>query len=78
MEVVLDLRTVGDVEAERAEQRFDALQRARDGMQRSGVHPAPGQRNVERVGRELRRETRVGERLAPARERGLERAPWPR
>ena len=78
VEVVLDLRTVGDVEAERAEQRLDALQRARDRMQRSGVDAAPRQRDVERIGRELRREPRLGERLAPGGERGLERAPWPR
>ena len=35
VEVVLDLGAVGDVEAERAEERLDALQRARDRMQRA-------------------------------------------
>ena len=44
VEVVLDLRTVGDVEAERAEQRLDALERARDRMQRADAAAAAGQR----------------------------------
>ena len=60
--VVLDLGTVGDVEAERAEERLDALQRARDRMQAADCRAAAGQRDVERLGGELRAELRVRER----------------
>ena len=49
MEVVLDLGAVGDFKSERAEQDFDALEHARDRMQRADTDAAPGQRHVERI-----------------------------
>ena len=76
--VVFDLGTVGDVEAERAEQRLDALERARDRMQAADAAPAAGQRHVERFGGELRFELRVGERLRGARRAPLRAASSPR
>ena len=72
VEVVLDLRTVGDGEAQRGEQRLDALQRARQRMQAARAGAAAGQRDVERLGGELRGELRVGERLAARVERRFE------
>ena len=67
VKVVFDLRTVGDIEAERAKEPFDALQRACERMQRSDAPTASRQRHVERVGRELRGEPRIGERHAARR-----------
>ena len=78
VEVGLDLRAVGDVEAERAEDRLDALERARDRMQAADAAAAAGQRDVERLLRELRVELRVGERLAARVERRFELRPSPR
>src|SRR4029434_6320456 len=68
----LDLGTVGDLEAERAEQGLDALERAGDGMEPAARAAAAGKGDVDRIGGELARELRVGERVATARERGLE------
>ena len=53
MEVVLDLRAVGDGEAERMEQRLDALLHERERMERTHCASTPRQRDVERVGGEL-------------------------
>ena len=78
VEVVLDLGTVGDGEAERAEQRLDAFQRARERMQAAAAATAAGQRDVERFGGELRRELRVRERVRGARRARLRAAPWRR
>ena len=72
MEIVLDLRAVCDVETDRAKERFDSLQRQRQWMEPADVDAAPRQRDVERIGRELRRELRIGQRRPPAGEGGLE------
>ncbi len=70
--VVLDLGTVGDVEAHRAEDRLDALHRARDRVQAAGAALAAGQRDVQRLGLELLVEFRVRQRLAARGQRGLD------
>ena len=72
VEVVLDLGTVGDFEAERAEQRLDPLDRARDRMQAAGAAAAAGQRDVDRVAGKLPGELRVGECVATLGERFLD------
>ena len=48
-EVVLDLGTIGHFEADRAEEAFDALQRARHRMQTATEFAAAGQCHVERL-----------------------------
>ena len=72
VEVVLDLRPVGDVEAEGGEERLDALQRERERMQAAAAGTATGQRDVERIRAELPGELRVGERRASRFECGFE------
>jgi len=52
VEVVLYFRAVAHLETGLAEQRLDALQRARDGMQPADVFTAPGQRDVNGLGGE--------------------------
>src|SRR6185436_8077943 len=64
VEVVLDLGAVGDGEAQRMEQRLDALHCSRDRMQRSDAAAASRERYIERLGRELSLEAVVGERIA--------------
>ena len=79
MEVVLDLRAVGDVEADRAEQRLDALQVRVIGCSAAARRAAPGQRDVERLRGELLRSSFASASACAARvERGFERLPWPR
>jgi len=73
VEIVLDLGSVGDGEAERAEQRLTALQRARQRMQAADAAAAAGQRYVERFCRKLRGELRVRERRAARGQRLFER-----
>ncbi len=73
MEVVLDFRSVGDGETERAKQRLAAFERARQRMQAANAAAATGQRYVERFGRELRGELRIRERGAARSECILER-----
>jgi hypothetical protein len=48
LEVGFDFRAVGDFETDRAEQRFDAFQGARDRVQSAAVFAAAGQGDVER------------------------------
>jgi hypothetical protein len=72
VEIVLDLRAVGHREAQRMEQRLDPLPRARDRVQGAHGLTAAGQRDVERVGRELAREPTLGQLLAPALQRGFQ------
>ena len=66
------------VEAERTEQRLDALERARDRVQAAAAAAAARQRHVERFGGELPRELRVARarRAAPA--SAASSASWPR
>ena len=73
MEIVLDLRPVGDREAERMEQAFDPLQRARHRVQPANADAATGQRDIERVCGELLLELRVGKLAAAALQRGFQR-----
>src|SRR4030095_10614083 len=60
-------------DAQQANQRLDTLERPRGGMQAAASATASGQRHVERVGGELLRKLRIGERRAAGFERGLER-----
>ena len=53
VELVLDLRTVRDIEAHAAEDALDALERARHGMQRARRLTAAGKRHIERLCGEL-------------------------
>jgi hypothetical protein len=53
--ILLDLGAVGDFEADRTEQRFDALQRPRDRMQAATRFAATGQRDIERLFGQARR-----------------------
>jgi hypothetical protein len=52
--VGLDLGAVGDFEADRAEQALDALERARHRMQATARFAATGQRDIQRLGGQLR------------------------
>src|SRR5581483_5894893 len=71
VEIVLDLRAVGDLEADRAEQPLHALERARRRVQSAATEAASGQRHVERLLGEARIELRARDRLAPLGERPL-------
>ena len=50
VEVVLDLGTIRDFEAKRAEQGFDTIERARDRMERADTKTASGKRDIQRIG----------------------------
>jgi len=58
-------RSVGNVEAHAREDLLDALHRAHDRMQATRLAHASRQRDVERLGLELRFEFFIGKRLAP-------------
>ena len=62
--VGLDLGPVGDLEAERREDRLDPLEGATDGMQATSAARSAGQGHVERLGRELLLELGFGHRRA--------------
>ena len=72
VEIILDLRSVGDAETERMEQCFDAFERARDRMESADSEAATGQRYVERFSRELPGEFLIGEFFASANKRRLQ------
>ncbi len=71
MPVGLDLGTVGDVEADGAEQLFDAIQADGHRMQAAAQAAAPGQRHIQRFGRQLGFKLGILQRLAPCRQRRL-------
>ena len=71
--VGLDLGAVGDLEAERREDRLDALERAAHRMDAARAAAAAGQRDVERLRRELALELRFGELGAARDERRVDR-----
>ena len=64
VKVVLDFGPVGDGEAQRMEQRLDALHCPRDRMQHSDADAASRKRYIEHVAGELLREPRIGEFFA--------------
>lgn len=72
VEVVLDLGAVGDIETDRTEERFDALDRARHRMQAARRQAPARQRDVERLRLELRLQRGMTKRLAPRIERRLD------
>ena len=53
VEIVLDLRPVGDLEAHVPEQGLEAAQRAADGVQAAGTQASAGQADVQALAREL-------------------------
>jgi hypothetical protein len=61
--------TVGDLETDRAEQRFDTFQRARDRMQTAARLPTTRQRHIERLFGEARFQRHLAQRLATRVER---------
>jgi hypothetical protein len=61
VEVFLDLRAVGDIEADRTEDRLDTLDRERQRMQAPGTATATGQRDVDRFLGEPRLQFGLGE-----------------
>jgi hypothetical protein len=71
--VVFDLRAVGDCEPGIAEDLLDAPARARDRMQAAKRLATAGQRHIDGIARELRREFLGFERRAPRVERLRER-----
>jgi hypothetical protein len=71
--VALDLGAVGHVEAHAGEDLLDALQRQLTGCRPPGSRTRPGQRDVQRLGLQLRFEFGVGQRLAPLGQRRLDR-----
>ena len=73
VEVVLDLGTVGHFEADRAEQAFDALERARHRVQAATGFAAAGQRDVERLFGEAGFQRCELDRVAARVERGFDR-----
>ena len=70
--VGLDLRAVGDLEAERMPDFLDALPGAQHRVDAAAAAPAPGQRDIERLFRQARGKLRVGKRRAPRFERRLD------
>ena len=70
--VGLDLGTVGDVEADRAEDRLDPLPGADDRVDAAAAAAAAGQRDVERLLGEPRSSLRARQLGAPALERLLD------
>src|SRR5262249_59413340 len=64
--VVLDLRTVGDLEADRAPDLLDALPGADDRMHAAAARAAGGERDVERLLGQARAELLVRELSAPS------------
>ncbi len=70
--VGFDFGAVGDVEADRAEYRLDALLGAGERMQAPAARAAPRERDVERLLRQPRIELPLRQRVAPLGERGLE------
>ena len=64
VEVVLDLRALGNNEAERVEQRLDAVDRAGDRVKPARPGAAPRQRDVERFRGKLILELRLGKLVA--------------
>ena len=70
--VVLDLRTVGDLEADRAPDLLDALPGADHRMDAAAAAAAAGQRDVERLLGEARGELGVRQLAAPRLERRLD------
>ena len=62
--VALDLGSIGDVEADGAENRLDARPGADHRMQGAAPAPPPGQGDIERFLGETCGELRVGERTA--------------
>src|SRR6266851_2119415 len=71
VEIGLDLWTVGDLETDRAEQLFDALQGAHRGVQSAPREATPGKRHIERLFGELRIQLGGRERFATRDKRGL-------
>ena len=72
VEVVLDLGTIRDFEAKRAEQGFDTIERARDRMERADTKTASGKRDIQRIGGERARQLCVRQRRAPRVQRRLQ------
>ena len=70
--VGLDLRAVGHLEPHRLEDRFDALDRQRHRMQPTFAAPPARQRDVQRLGAQLRVEFGLRQRLAPFLQRRLD------
>jgi hypothetical protein len=70
VEILFDLRAVGDIEADRAKDCFDALDRQGDRMQPAGAHTAPGQRDIDPLGGEPLLQQRLAQlRVAQAEQR---------
>jgi len=74
VEFVLDLRTLGDLKAGAPEDLLDAQPRLRDRMQTALRLAAPGERDVDRAGRQLLLDQRVRELGAARFDRRLQRA----
>ncbi len=63
--VFLDFGAVGHFEADRAEQRLDALQRPRHRMQAAAYLGTAGQRDIQRLFRQACDQRRLADRFAP-------------
>jgi hypothetical protein len=72
VEVVLDLRTLGNLEAGTPEQRLDAQPRARERMQAAAPLAAPRQRDVDAATRKFALDRRALELGVPGRQGLLE------
>ncbi len=72
--VVFDFRAVGDFEADRGKQRFDALQRPRHRMQAAARLATAGQRDVQRLFGQARFQRRLADRFAALVERSFDGA----
>ena len=72
VEIRLDLRPFGHIEADGAEQLFDALQRADHWMQSTDTGPATRQRHIQRLGGQLGFECRLLQRIATSAQQRLD------
>src|SRR4051812_2676087 len=68
----LDLRTIGDIEADRAKNRLDALPGAHDRMDPAAAALAPRQRDIQRFLCKACVEFAIGERLPARNQRGFD------